>query len=149
MGLEDRKETLRKEIERKARYLEMLEAMPDFEALADGSIVAMTVTYGASNPYPVVAYKRDDKWSVTGSRSPDSVSSDDLSEWLMSQGRHLRSATVIAEFTLEKVAPFDLGDAILTAMREQSERIRSVAPQQSPVVNLVGADGVYGYPDGV
>jgi hypothetical protein len=148
MGLEDRKEQLRKEIERKARYLETLEAMPDFEALVDGSIVAMAVTYGGSKPYPVIAYKHGDKWSVTGSRSPNAVSSDDLSEWLMSQGRHLRSAAVVAEFALEKVAPFDLGGAILGAMREQSERIRSVGPQQGPVVKLIGADGVYGYPDG-
>jgi hypothetical protein len=119
MGLEDRKAALRKEIERKERYLESLEAMPDFDGLADGSIVALTVTYGASRPYPVVAYKGGEGWFLTGAKSPNGITGDELSEWLMSQGRHLRSATVVAEFTLEPVAPaFDLGEAMLSAMRE-------------------------------
>jgi hypothetical protein len=124
VGLEDRKEQIRKEIARKERYLETLEAMPDFEALNDGSIVAMAVTYASSKPYAVIAYKHGEKWSVTGSRSPDAVSSDHLSEWLMSQGRHLRSATVVAEFTLKPVNPqFDLGTAMLEAMRESRSSV--------------------------
>lgn len=122
MSLEDRKAALRKEIERKERYLESLEAMPDWDSLADGSIVALTVTYGGSRPYPVVAYKGGEGWFLTGAKSPNGITGDDLSEWLMSQGRHLRSATVVAEFTLEPVAPFDIAAAMMDAMREYPHR---------------------------
>ena len=118
MSLEDRKATLRKEIERKERYLESLEAMPDFDLLDEGTILALTVTYGSSTPYPVIAYKGGGKWFATGQRSPNGVSGSELAEWLMSQGRHLRAATAIATFTIEAVRPFDLGEAMLSAMRE-------------------------------
>jgi hypothetical protein len=131
MSLEDRKAQLRRElerdetalrnrIERKERYLETLEAMPEFDALGDGTILALTVTYGRSAPYPVVAYNGGGKWHLTGEKSPNGVTGDELAEWLMSSGRHLRTAQVIAEFTVQKVEPpvFDLGEAMLTAMRE-------------------------------
>lgn len=128
MGLETRKAQLRDElerdeaalrrrIERKERYLETLEAMPEFDAMADGSIVTMTVTYGASRPYPVVAYNGGGKWYLTGEKSPNGVSGDELAEWLMTGGRHLRSAQLIAEFTVEAVRPFDITAAILNSMR--------------------------------
>lgn len=122
VGLEDRKAALRREIERKERYLESLEAMPDFDGLADGSIVALTVTYGASRPYPVVAYKGGEGWFLTGAKSPNGITGDELSEWLMSQGRHLRAATVVAEFTLEPVAPFDIAAAMVEAMGGRTNR---------------------------
>lgn len=129
MGLETRKAQLRDElerdeaalrrrIERKERYLETLEAMPEFDAMPDGSIVTMTVTYGASRPYPVVAYNGGGgKWYLTGEKSPNGVSGDELAEWLMTGGRHLRSAQLIAEFTVEAVRPFDITAAILNSMR--------------------------------
>lgn len=118
MSLEERKERIRRDIARQERYLESLEAMPDFGELKDGSIVAMTVSYGSSSPYPVIAYKGGDSWYLTGAKSPNGVSSADLSEWLITQGRHLRSAVVVAEFTLEPVVPFDIADAMLSAMRQ-------------------------------
>lgn len=135
MGLEERKTALRKEIERKARYLESLEAMPDLDELAEGSVVAMTVTYGGSRPYPVVAYKGGGRWHLTGKQSPNGVTGDELAEWLMSQGRHLRSATVLAEFTVEPVHPmdaaFDLAAALATGMRERQAFLRNVFDEQS------------------
>lgn len=131
MGLEDRKAQLRQElerdeaalrsrIERKERYLQTLEAMPEFDALDEGTILAMTVTHGRSRPYPTVAYKGGGRWFVTGEKGPNGVSGDELAEWLMSGGRHLRSVEPIATFTVEKVEPpvFDLGEAMLSAMRE-------------------------------
>jgi hypothetical protein len=131
MGLENRKAALREEIEReeaalrrkierKERYLETLEAMPEFDALEDGTILALTVTYGRSAPYPVVAYNGGGRWYLTGEKSPNGVTGDELAEWLMSGGRHLRTAEPIATFTIQRVAPpvFDLGEAMLSAMRE-------------------------------
>jgi hypothetical protein len=128
MGLESRKAQLRDElerdeaalrrrIERKERYLETLEAMPEFDLMADGSIVTMTVTYGTSRPYPVVAYNGGGKWFLTGDKSPNGITGDELAEWLMSGGRHLRSAQLIAEFTVAPVRPYDITASMLHAMR--------------------------------
>ena len=116
MGLEDRKAQIRREIERKARYLESLEAMPDLDELADGTVLGLVVTYGPSRPYPVVAYKVAGAWHLTGERSPNKISSDDLAEWLMSQGRHLRVTQVLAEFEVETVQVFDLGAVLAEAL---------------------------------
>jgi hypothetical protein len=118
--LERDEAALRRKIERKERYLETLEAMPEFDALDEGMILALTVTYGRSAPYPVVAYKGGGKWHLTGEKSPNGVTGDELAEWLMTGGRHLRTAQPIAEFTVQKVEPpvFDLGEAMLSAMRE-------------------------------
>jgi hypothetical protein len=122
VALEDRKAQLRREIERKARYLETLEAMPDFGMLADGTVLGLIVTFGPSRGYPVIAYKVDGFWFVTGKRGPDGVTSDDLAEWLMSQGRHLRHAQVLAEFAVETVGVFDLGTALGDLLDGLSER---------------------------
>lgn len=121
MGLEQRKTDLRREIERKARYLESLEAMPDFGMLADGTVLGLVVTFGPSRGYPVIAYKAADKWFVTGERGPNGISSDALAEWLMSQGRHLRHAQVLAEFEVETVQVFDLGTALGSLLDSLSE----------------------------
>lgn len=128
MGLEDRKAQLRAElardeaalrskIERKERYLETLEAMPEFDAMDEGTIVTMTVTHGRSKPYPTIAYKGGGRWFVTGEKGPNGVTGDELAEWLMTGGRHLRSAEALAVFTVEPVNAFDLTEAMLGAIR--------------------------------
>lgn len=144
MGLEDRKAELRKEIERKTRYLGSLEEMPDFNVMEEGSIVALTVTFGTSRPYPMIAYKVDGFWFVTGKSGPAGISSDGLAEWLITQGRQLLAATLVAEFTIKKPEPIDIGAAMATAMRGlrngDKSRLLSVPSMY---------DGRYGYPDGV
>ena len=125
MGLEQRKEELRRDIERKARYLETLEAMPDFGMLADGTVLGLIVTFGPSRGYPMIAYRVDGFWLVTGKRGPNGISSDELAEWLMSGGRHLRAAQVIAEFQVETLDVFDLGSALGSLLDSLSERGRS------------------------
>lgn len=128
MALEDRKAQLRREIERKARYLETLEAMPDFGMLADGSVLGLVVTFGPSRGYPMIAYKADGRWFVTGERGPNGIGSDELAEWLMSGGRHLRAAQVIAEFQVETLEVFDLGAALGGLLDSLSgSRVRSDA----------------------
>lgn len=122
--MESRKAELRKEIERKARYLESLEAMPDFGMLADGTVLGLVVTFGPSRGYPLVAYKAGDKWYATGDRGPSGVSADVLAEWLMSGGRHLRAAQVLAEFQVETVPVFDLGAALDGLLEGLGERRR-------------------------
>lgn len=121
MSLENRKAELRREIERKARYLETLEAMPDFGLLADGTVLGLIVTFGPSRGYPMIAYKGEGRWFVTGERGPNGVSSDALAEWLMSQGRHLRHAQVLAEFQVETLEVFDLGSALGTLLDSLAE----------------------------
>jgi hypothetical protein len=118
MSLAERKAELAQIRDRAAKELAKLDALPDFEELADGSIVAMTITYGPSRPYGVVAYKTGGHWFLTGKNSPNKISSDELAGWLATGGRRLQAATVVAEFTVERVPVFDLGDAMLAAMRE-------------------------------
>lgn len=125
MGIEDRKARLRAEIERdrraaeaalarKTRELEKLDALPDFEELADGTVAALFVTLGRSRPYIVVAFRNRGLWYLTGETSPNGVSSDALAEWLSTSGRCLVSAAVLAE--IETVTPsVDLG-ALLGAL---------------------------------
>lgn len=116
MAIEDRKAELRREIERKTKELEKLDALPDFEELADGTVAALFVTLGRSRPYTYVAYRTRGLWYLTGSRSPNGVSSDALAEWLSTSGRRLVSAAVLAEIETVTVAPsVDLG-ALLAGM---------------------------------
>jgi hypothetical protein len=128
VSLENRKAELRREIERKARYLESLESMPDFGTLDDGTVLGLVVTFGPSRGYPMIAYKADGRWFVTGERGPNGISSDALAEWLVSQGRHLRAAQVLAEFQVETVEVFDLGAALGGLLDSLSERGRSFGP---------------------
>lgn len=119
MSIEDRKAELRAEIERKAKELEKLDALPDFEELADGTVAALFVTLGRSRPYTYVAYRTRGLWYLTGSRSPNGVSSDALAEWLSTSGRRLVSAAVLAEVETVTVEArsVDLG-ALLGALTE-------------------------------
>jgi hypothetical protein len=112
MSLEDRKLALRKEIERKARYLESLENMPDFGELAEGTVMGLLISYAGSRPYPLIAYRGGESWYLTGERSPNKISSDDLAEWVVSQGRALRLAVVLGEFGVEAVPMVDLGSLL-------------------------------------
>ena len=73
-NLEERKAEIRREIERKARYLETLENMPDFDTLADGTVLGLAVTYGPSPPVlrhrlqvrRVLVRHRQELYKVTG-----------------------------------------------------------------------------------
>ena len=124
-----RKETLREEIAeleraaelelaRKRRELERLENLPDFGALVDGTVVAFTVTYGRSRPYVVVGYKTQDKWYLTGERSPNGVDSEELATWLTTGGRRLGTAAVLAEIETVTVGTIDLGDLMSRLLGE-------------------------------
>lgn len=124
-SLEDRKAALRREIELAeaerarrvvgaTRELEKLNSLPDFGELAEGTVAALVITYGRSRPYVVIAYKANGNWHLTGERSPNRISSEELAVWLTTQGRTLVSATVLAEieavtYEVGPVAAVDLG----------------------------------------
>ena len=125
--INSRKEALREEIEeleraaeielaRKRRELERLESLPDFGALVDGTVAAFTVTYGRSRPYVVVGYKTNGKWYLTGERSPNGIDSEELANWLTTQGRRLGTAAVLAEIETVTVGAIDLGAALFSAL---------------------------------
>lgn len=133
MSLEARKEALRREISRKERHLASLDAMPDFSMLDNGSVLGLSVSLGRSRPYSFVAYKVAGQWYLTGANSPNGVSSDYLAEWLVSQGRRLHSATVLAEFVVEAaqiIQVIDLGGAIdsLLSGIDRDEAVASEFP---------------------
>jgi len=125
VSLEERKAQIRKDMERQARYLQTLENMPDFDQLANGTVMGLVVTYGPSRGYAVVAYKARDLWFLTGDKSPNKLDSGSLAEWLMSNGRHLRHAQVLAEFEVTSIPVFDLGaalDGLLGGLTENRRR---------------------------
>lgn len=107
--ISDRKAKLREEIEKRERELERLEALPDFEALVNGTVLALFVTYGGSRPYSVIALKERGSWYLTGERSPNGVSSEALASWLVSSGRRLVGAEVMGEVMTATASVVDLG----------------------------------------
>jgi hypothetical protein len=109
VGIADRKDALRREIERRERELEKLDSLPDFDAVEDGTVLGLAVTLGRSQPYSFVAYRTRGSWYLTGKNAPNGVSSEDLSEWLTTGGRRLMSATVLASFGVQVV---DLGEVL-------------------------------------
>jgi hypothetical protein len=129
MTLQSRRDALRREIDAAnaeaarrvagaEKALAKLDAMPDFDDMAEATIVGLVVTYGRSKPYVVIGYKAQDRWYLTGDSSPNKVTSEGLLDWLVTGGRRLIEAVPIAQFSVERVAPFDLGAAMLDAMRE-------------------------------
>jgi hypothetical protein len=104
------------ELARKRRELERLESLPDFGALVDGTVLALTVTYGRSRPYVVVGYKTGGKWYLTGERSPNGIDSEELASWLTTSGRRLGTAAVLAEIETVTVGAIDLGAALFSAL---------------------------------
>lgn len=116
--IEDRKAELRAEIARRERELAKLDALPDFGELVDGTVVALMVTLGRSRPYTFIGFKTRDRWYLTGQRSPNGATSDELAEWLVSSGRRLEAATVLAEIeTVAVGVAVDLG-ALLGSIQE-------------------------------
>lgn len=128
--LDSKKEELRREIARRERELEKLEALPDFGEAEDGAVLALFVTHGASEPYTYVAYRTVGRFYLTGKTAPNGVSAEALGEWLTSSGRRLVAAVQIGSVTTEAIgeqAAFDLGDALLTSLgnSENARRNRS------------------------
>lgn len=111
--LEERREELRREIARRERELETLEAMPNLDAVPNGSVLSLIVKYAGGRPYVIVAYKVRDWWYLTGAKSPNGVNSEYLVEWLTTGARSLVSATVLAEISVEVV---DLGQVLAEAL---------------------------------
>lgn len=108
----NRRDELRRQIERAQRELEKLDALPDFEVLANGTVMALFVTLGRSQPYTFIGYKTRNRWYLTGSTSPNSVSSEELARWLTTSSRQLVTATVLAEIEATAVPVADLGAAL-------------------------------------
>lgn len=123
MGVANRKAELEAAIELARRELDRLDALPDFEELVEGSVVGLLVSYGPSRPYPVIAFKAGGLWHLTGKNSPNKIDSDALAEWLVTGGRRLRMAAILAEFGVERVEAFDIGEAILSALRESGRGV--------------------------
>lgn len=128
MGIEKRKAELERDIARKTRHLEALKAMPDFEALEDGIVLTLVVTLGRSKPYTYIAFRTSGVWYLTGKLSPNGVSSADLAEWLVSQGRMLVSASVLGQIENDPaVVLVDLGsllDEMLGGLLERGKADR-------------------------
>lgn len=116
--LDNRKEELRREIARRERELEKLDALPDLTQLADGTVLALFVAHGRSKPYTHVAFLTGGKFYLTGRTSPNGVSVDELANWLTTSGRRLVTAAVVGEISTVTVGvvAFDLGEALLDAV---------------------------------
>lgn len=119
MGIAERKAELERDIARtenriarQKRRMAELDALPDFEVLADGTVVALAVTIARSRAYTYVGFKTGGQWYLTGKNSPNGVSSDDLADWLTSGPHRLDTALVLAELETVQVATVDLGEVL-------------------------------------
>lgn len=118
--LTDKKAALRAEIDRKAKELAKLEALPDLTKLVDGSIVALFVRHGGSDPYTYVAFLTAGKFYLTGRTSPNGVDVDGLATWLTTSGRRLIGVLPVAVLETGVVPAYDLGEALLESLTEFS-----------------------------
>lgn len=122
--IEEKKQNLRDEISRRERELARLEALPDLENVADGTVMALAVTYGwraPSRPYVVIGYKTRGVWNLTGEKSPNGITSDALADWLSTSGRTLVSAKELALIEVETVdLELTLGN-LLEALTPQTD----------------------------
>lgn len=111
-----RREVLKRRIEAAERELAKLDALPDFAAQADGTVMALAVTHGPSHPYTYIAFRTAGRWFLTGAKGPNGVSSAELEDWLTTQGRRLRAFEFVAEIELVK----DLGEVLMASLRDRS-----------------------------
>lgn len=120
--LESKKEELRREIARRERELEKLDALPDLTQLTDGTVLALFVAHGRSQPYTYVAYLTGGKFYLTGATSPNKVSADELAVWLTTSGRKLIGLAVIGEVAVVGALAFDISEALLDSLAETAEK---------------------------
>jgi hypothetical protein len=123
-----KRDELVRQIRQAEAELERLDALPDFGAMADGTVIYLAVTNTGSRPVPYVGLKRATGWSFTN--GPSDISADQVAEWLTGRYRKVVAAVALAE--IEMVSPVvDLGAALLESIQEFGSRRRG--PSQAEV----------------
>lgn len=114
-----RKDELRRRIRRAERELARLEALPDFDAMADGTILLAVVGYRGRPALPYVGLKTAGLWSFTesGDFRVYRKNGNEVAEWLTSANVVVTNLMTLAQ--IEVVNPVvDLGAALLDSIRE-------------------------------
>lgn len=105
------------------RELEELDALPDFEAMAAGTVLALTVqirrlhSFAPDQPVPVIALKDGrGRWHVTGYSG--AMDSGRLVDWLTEDGRRLIGAMELAVLEQVKVQVVHLDQQLLDLLQD-------------------------------
>lgn len=112
-----RKDDLRRQIERAEKELSRLEAVPDLDAMRDGTVLVVVITWLGSKPYTYVGLKTARHWYFTGS-GPDQATGEQVADWLTSKGRRVLNISVLAEIQVVQEPAVDLGAALLNSIRD-------------------------------
>lgn len=131
-----RRDELVREIERAAaeraaaeKELEKLNALPDFAAMADGTVFLTVVRLGGRAPYTYVGFKTKGRFYFTGSTGPNGVGVDEVQRWLTRAGRTLVAFQELAVVQVDTYLvgdPFDLAAALANGMRDANRAMSSI-----------------------
>ena len=94
-----RKDDLRRQIERAERELSRLEAVPDLDAMADGTILAVVIKFPLGRSYTYVGLKTAQHWYLTGN-GPDKATGEQVADWLTGEGRRILTIAEVAQIGL-------------------------------------------------
>lgn len=105
-----KKDDLREKIQILNNELERLESMPDFDAMEDGTVLAVVFQRRASGrTVQIVGLKEAGRWSFTGGRdTPDNATGDHVAEWLTGTGKQVVAVEVLARLELVRLPEVDL-----------------------------------------
>lgn len=107
-----RKDEIRQQIAKLGRELERLEALPDGDAMANGTVVAVGISYPGGRLYHFVGLKAGGHWYFTGRNAPQQASWDNVMDWLTSGTRRVVAFAELARINVDTSAPspvLDLG----------------------------------------
>lgn len=111
MGIKERKAGLKRQIEMKERKLAELDSLPDFDALEEGTVLAMAITVSQNRAQTYIGLKSGGRWLLTGDNRPGGLTPEGLADWLTTGTRKLEEAQVLAivDTGVEEAPVVDLG----------------------------------------
>jgi hypothetical protein len=113
-----RKEDLRRQIERAEKELAKLNAMPDLDAMNNGTVVVAALAYARSpQPYVYVGLKEGGRWYFTG-RGPHKATADEVIDFFATGTRKLMHFDVLGKVEVVRADVIELDATLLNAVRE-------------------------------
>lgn len=119
-----RREDLQRTIRRAERELAKLDALPDFDGMREGSVLALAVKYPAGQAYTYVGLKAGARWHFTGRNSPNGATGEQVIQWLTSDTRQVIAVTKIGDVQTVEVPTVDLGEILSGNVQEVGRAFR-------------------------
>jgi hypothetical protein len=116
------------------KELEKLNALPDFEAMADGTVFPTVVRLGGRAPYTYVGFKTKGRFYFTGATGPNGVGVDEVQRWLTRAGRTLVAFQELAVVQVDTSLVgdvFDIAAALADGMRQANAGLAAMFDESS------------------